>query len=385
MDRLVERLATTTDGLVHFPTVEHNREALHACVDWTRAHVYKRKPRIDAKPFLSNGKPSILFTTGDVAPRVLLCGHLDVVEAIHQDGYTTTQETGTRLKGRGTADMKGPIAAMLDIIEYEPMAGLGLLLTTDEEIGGKDGVAYVLQQLNWRPEVAILPDGGANMQLVTEQKGLLHLRLEAEGLAAHGSRPWQGVNAIDRLYRGYQKLLRAYPLPASEDDWRVSINLSELHGGLTPNSVPWRAEATLDIRYPQTSATAGADLLRAIQKRLRPLGIQAHVQKHAPAFQMDAQSLLVERLQAVSRQVRHTDLELTRECGASDAHYFAEAGVPVLMFQPECAEWHGANEWVDLESLATFRSMCLAFAKSYLCRGAASAPPAAREKALAAR
>jgi succinyl-diaminopimelate desuccinylase len=368
MDRLIERLATTTDGLVRFPTVEHNREALNACAEWTRAHVVKRKPRIDTKMFASNGKPSILFTTGDAPPRVLMCGHLDVVEAIHQE-YATSQASDTQLHGRGTADMKGPIAAMLDIMEYEPVTGLGLLLTTDEEVGGIDGMAYVLGQIPWRPEVVILPDGGANMHLVTEQKGLLHLRLEAFGKAAHGSRPWKGDNAIDRLYRGYQKLVRAYPLPTSEDDWRVSINLSELHGGLTPNSVPWRAEATLDIRYPQSTPTAEADLVHDIQKRLRPLDIGVYLQKHAPAFRLDADSPLVDRMQAASRHVRQTDLALTRECGASDAHYLANAGVPVLMFQPECAEWHGENEWVNLESLATFRSMCLTFSKMYLGRG----------------
>ncbi|MBA3827203.1 MAG: hypothetical protein H0X24_25330, partial [Ktedonobacterales bacterium] len=74
MDRLIERLATTTDGLVRFPTVEHNRDALNACAEWTRAHVIKRKPRIDTQMFTSNGKPSILFTTGNVPPRILMCG-----------------------------------------------------------------------------------------------------------------------------------------------------------------------------------------------------------------------------------------------------------------------------------------------------------------------
>jgi succinyl-diaminopimelate desuccinylase len=373
MDRLIERLATTTDGLVRFPTVEHNREALHHCAEWTRAHVVKHKPRITTKLFSSNGKPSVLFTAGDAPPRVLMCGHLDVVEDIHGD-YSTS-ETARHLHGRGTADMKGPIAAMIDIMEYEPVTGMGLLLTSDEEVGGLDGMAYVLGQLPWRPEVAIVPDGGANMQLVLEQKGLLHLRLKATGEPAHGSRPWKGDNAIEKLYAGYQKLRRAYPQPQSEDDWRISINLSEFHGGLTANSVPHHAEATLDIRYPQTKAPAGDDLVRSIRRRLAPLGIEVHVQKTAPAFRLDADAPVVTRMQAAARQVLHHEMPLTRECGASDAHYLADEGVPVLMFQPECAEWHGENEWVNLESLATFRCMCLTFAKMYLGRsnGGASA------------
>nr|MBA3826004.1 M20/M25/M40 family metallo-hydrolase [Ktedonobacterales bacterium] len=335
-----------------------------ACAEWTRAHVIKRKPRIDTQMFTSNGKPSILFTTGNVPPRILLCGHLDVVEAIHQD-YTTSQTTETQLSGRGTADMKGPIAAMLDIMEYEPVTGMGLLLTTDEEVGGIDGVAHVLGQIPWRPEVVILPDGGANMQLVTEQKGLLHLRLEAFGTAAHGSRPWKGDSAIDRLYRGYQKLIRAYPQPTSEDDWRISIMLSELHGGLTPNSVPWMAEASLDIRFPATY-NAG-EIVKHIRKIVAQLAITVHVVKVVPAMKMDSQNSSVALLQQTAQSVAGTFLPLVREVTISPAaSALSSSDIPTLMFQPQCGNWHEESEWVDLVSLAKFRNLCVRFAKDYL-------------------
>lgn len=369
--RLVERLATTTDHLVSFPTVEGDHQALQSCVEWTRAHVLQRKPRLRVKQFLSNNKPSLLITAGDGPPRVLFCGHLDVVEAVHQSAFKTTQEDSVRLKGRGTADMKGPVAAMLDVLECEPQTGMGLLLTTDEEVGGQDGIGHVLQQIDWRPEVVVLPDGGANMHLVMEQKGMLRMRLDAEGVAAHGSRPWLGVNAIERVFKAYQKLLRAYPNPTSEEDWRVSITLSELHGGLVPNAVPWKAAATLDIRFPQSAPRTGDALVRDIQRRVASLGVTATVIKRAPAFQLDDSSDLVRHLQDASQAVRQRPLEISREAGASDAHYFAAEHIPVLMFQPECAEWHGANEWVNLESLATFRTLCATFAKSYLSRSAA--------------
>jgi succinyl-diaminopimelate desuccinylase len=369
--RLVERLATTTDHLVAFPTVEHNTQALYGCVEWTRAHVYKHKPRLHVKTFQSNNKPSILFSAGTAPPRVLFFGHLDVVEAVHQSAFKTTQEGDLRLKGRGTADMKGPVAAMLDVMEQDAVAGIGLLLTTDEEVGGQDGIGHVLHSIDWRPEVVVLPDGGANMHLVVEQKGMLRVRLDAEGMAAHGSRPWLGDNAIERVYKAYQKLLRAYPTPRGEEDWRVSITLSELHGGLAPNAVPCKAAATLDIRYPQDVAGTAEGLLRDIQRRVKPLGVMATVLKRAPAYRLDDSAAPVRQLQHVAQCVRQRPLDLVREAGASDAHYFADDQVPVLMFQPECAEWHGANEWVNLESLAIFRTMCAAFAKSYLSRAAA--------------
>lgn len=368
MDRIVERLATITDHLVSFPTVASNPTALQGCVDWVRAFILTRAPRLHLRQFLSNGKPALLLSAGDMPPRVLCCGHLDVVEATQPSAYQAIPLGENRLQGRGVADMKGPVAALLDILVNDSLPGMGVLLTTDEEIGGQDGTAHVLQQLDWLPEVVILPDGGANMRLVTAQKGVLRLNVTATGRAAHGSRPWLGDNAIERLYRGYQSLLRAYPIPASESDWRVSITLSELHGGQAPNSVPWQATATLDVRFPATGPHAGETLFHDIQCRLQRHNVQAQIAKLSPAFELDLQHPCVARLQEVAQSLLQHPLPLSREAGASDAHYFAALGVPVLMFQPECADWHGAGEWINLESLATFRTLCAGFVKTLLGR-----------------
>ncbi len=378
IDMLVERLATTTEQLVSFPTVARDPAALQHCVEWTRAHMLKHAPRLHARTFVSNGKPSLLCYAGETLPRLLLSGHLDVVEAVHPGAFTATQDDSMHLRGRGTADMKGPVAALLDVMEHDPLPGLGLLLTTDEEIGGQDGTAYVLQQLpEWRPEVVVMPDGGANMRLVTEQKGVLRLRLEAEGVAAHGSRPWLGINAIDRVYAAYKKLLRKYPIPAGEEDWRVSITLSQLYGGDTVNAVPHKAEATLDIRFPQI--LDAAKLALSLRKLLAPLGVAAHVQKVSPAFRLDVEDPAVRQLQQAARDTYGQPLPEVREAGASDAHWYAPDDVPVLLFQPECAEWHGADEWVALPSLAMFRSTLATFTRAYLGRERATS----RRRALA--
>jgi succinyl-diaminopimelate desuccinylase len=367
MDRIIERLATITEHLVSFPTVAANPDAIHQCVDWARAHVLTRAPRLRARQFVANDKPSLLFTCGDIPPRVLLTGHLDVVSA-DASMFKATPQGETRLAGRGVADMKGPVAALMDIIENDALPGLGLVLTTDEEIGGANGTAYVLRQLDWQPEIVFLPDGGANMRLITAQKGVLRLRLTAPGKAAHGSRPWLGDNAIEKLIRGYQALLRAYPIPADEDDWRISINLSQIEGGNAPNSVPDEAHATLDVRYPANGPDAGELLLQDMRRRLSRYDITATAPAPTPAFALDADAPGVQLFQNLAHQLIGHELPLAREAGASDAHYYAAANIPVIICQPECHGWHGPEEWVDLASLATFRKLVATFAKAYLAR-----------------
>src|SRR5262249_42847254 len=134
---ITERLVTLTERLVAFPTVAHEDAALRACVAWVREHVETRVPGLQTRLVVSGGKPALLFTRGERSPRILLAGHLDVVAA--DPGAFSMRRGGGWLLGRGVADMKGPVAALLDLFETESRSGLGLLLTTDEENGGKDG------------------------------------------------------------------------------------------------------------------------------------------------------------------------------------------------------------------------------------------------------
>jgi succinyl-diaminopimelate desuccinylase len=379
-----ERLTSITADLVGFATVERDSKALARCVWWVEQHARERAPRLRVRRFTSGRKPSVLLWHGDALPRVLFCGHLDVVEAADPAAFTLRRDldgADARLVGRGTADMKGPVAALLDILETIPLPGLGLLLTTDEEIGGTHGTRHVLDWLADQgalPKVALLPDGGAGMRLVVEQKGVLHLRLLAEGRAAHASRPWLGINALERLFEGYAELRRQYPTPAAEDDWRVTVTLTELRNvGNSPNTVPQRVEGVLDVRFPggrstssgsaNTSTTGdGRAYARRIARWLRPYQTTSKTLLYAPAFCLDPGSSWVGRLQSVARDQLGSPLPLCREAGASDARFFAARGVPVLVFQPRCADWHGANEWIDLGSLALFRGVCADFARSAL-------------------
>ena len=204
------------------------------------------------------------------------------------------------------------------------------------------------------------------MRLITEQKGILRIGLTAHGVAAHGSRPWLGDNPISHIYRGYEALLRAYPEPTNEEDWRVSIALTEFYAGVASNSVPWRAEGTLDVRFPAFGNISAQSIFADIKRRLARYDVVAHIVSQGEGFCLDAGSPIVQRFQDVAQVVRQAPLPLAREAGASDARYFAAEGIPVLMFQPECAGWHGDDEWIDLPSLATFRALCVGFSRSYL-------------------
>ncbi|HKS70011.1 MAG TPA: M20/M25/M40 family metallo-hydrolase [Ktedonobacterales bacterium] len=367
-DTMVERLAKLASMLIEERTVAHHEKALRDCFMRVGGYLHQHAPHAEPRFFEDGGFRSLLVTHGAGPARVLLCGHLDVVPG-DDEQFTPRRLSGDRLGGRGAADMKGPIAALLDAFAAEPLPGLGLLLTSDEELGGEHGTRYVLDQLAREgalPAAALLPDGGANMRLVAEQKGVLRLRVVASGRAAHGARPWLGVSAVERLLAGYRAVLRAFPPPKAEDDWRPSIALTQLStGDNAQNTIPARAEATLDIRFPAEVGRPEA-LCAQISARLHRYGIAPSDVSIAPAFALDLGSSWVARLQEVAASVRGEALPLVREAGASDARFFATYGIPALIFQPECVGWHGPDEWVNLESLAVFREIVARFVRAVL-------------------
>jgi|GEM_PF-228300 len=366
MEKLVERLATITHELVKYPSVEMYPTYINDCLECAKKRILMNQPLLEIKGFESRGKRSLLFYAGKNPPKVLMVAHLDVVDAPSQHDFSTSTIDEFRLRGRGTADMKGPAAAMIDIMATEPVTGLGLLLTTDEEIGGMDGVGHILDTISWRPDVVILPDGGANMRLITDQKGILRLRVVATGKSAHSSRPWIGDNAILHITNAYQSLLQAYPPPTQEDDPQPAITLSGILGGSSQNTIPWYAEGTLDIRFSDDQPKRFDLLKEDVQQHLARFGIAAHVIAKSPGFHLNAQSPFVAKLQDVATHIIKRPLPLSREAGASDARYFSNLDIPVLMFQPECAGWHSDDEWINLESLGSFRAICLNFARVVL-------------------
>jgi succinyl-diaminopimelate desuccinylase len=383
MDLDVEVLVKTAAELIGFHTTakrhEHERSSGRSrtvfdhCLQYILDLVAVQAPELQVRTFVSRGKPSLIIQAREGPVVVLLAAHLDVVEPSAEDGeeaFHPRVDDG-RLFGRGAADMKTCAAVLLHLLLTHPSPGLALLLTLDEEAGGVDGVEYVAHQWELEgtplPQVVYLPDGGAGERLVCEQKGLCRVRVRAYAKGGHASRPWQGGNALVQIWRAHAALLDAFPLPTDEGDWRPSIALTDLHGGDSLNALPTRAEAVLDVRFPGGDYRC-AELLAAMRERLASLAIavELHGELVASPFVLDQHSRWVGLLQQAARETLGAPLELTREAGASDAHWLAERGITVLLTQPVCGNWHATGEYISLSSVARFVELTRHFVQAAL-------------------
>ena len=159
-------------------------------------------------------------------PTVLLSGHIDVVPGAEE--LFTLQQDHQNYYGRGVLDMKGSIAVFLSIIDELKgkldQFDLGLLITSDEEIGGFNGTQVVLEH-GYLPKVSILPDGGADWQIQTSAKGVFQLKINTTGQAAHGSQPWNGDNANLKLIRVIHEIHGLFPTNGPDDN---TINIGKI-------------------------------------------------------------------------------------------------------------------------------------------------------------
>lgn len=191
----------------------------------------------------------------DPSPSLLFGGHIDTVPFGNApwalpplSGHI---ENG-RLHGRGSADMKSGVAAMIcaALTSAPRLRGRDLILHI---YGGEEAAcsgsfqAIRFPHLFGQPGAAIIAEPSGNQPLAGH-KGALWLAFESSGRTAHSSMPEQGVNALSKLLPAAARLLEAAPQAEHAVLGRCTMALTSLHSGLNSNSIPDQAVLTADLR-----------------------------------------------------------------------------------------------------------------------------------------
>lgn len=354
------KLLQTTQELVAIPSTEDRPEELQRAVDFCIAFC-EQVPDLIVRQYQSGTKPSAVISTQDtLEPDVMFVGHLDVVSA-HDHSFTPELD-GEILRGRGVCDMKGPIAAMLhafvDSISANPECNIALMLTTDEEVGGFDGVKYLVDTVGYRANVVIVPDGGDHpARVVNRNKASWILRVVAQGVSGHGSRPWLGENAIERLMQAFQKIRQLFPDVMSPDQWTNTVTISQVGGGGSVNQIPDEAWAVLDVRL--TENTDATQFLLQMKAAAAPCSIEI-LEEGQLGFTKETNEYLALYAEIAQERLK-CDVEFTTSCGANDGRYFSAVGVPVICSRPISGDQHSEHEWVNMDSLVDLYEIYVRF------------------------
>jgi succinyl-diaminopimelate desuccinylase len=356
----MDTIETVLRHLVSIPTVTDNSKANQEALTYVADYVTARGMAVAAYEF--NGHRSLVATTrlDEKRPRVMLYAHIDVVAA--QAPQWQLQKRDGKYYGRGVFDMKFAIAVYLVLVdelqhelsEYD----FGIMIVSDEEYGGVQGTGTLVPLIGYEPQVCIMPDGGEGWNIEAFAKGYFQLKVETHGVSVHGSRPWEGDNALVSLMSLLHALEDIFPTTNDTDVSTMSIGY--IRGGHVVNQIPDHAEAGLDVRF--TSAEEEILLLHAIETVCTQYNAHLTVMARGPAVQTDLTNPLVRTFMQTVTEVTGKKLHPYTAHGATDAGFFAEKGVPCIISSPDAGNRHGADEWIDSAGVDQYKTVL----KSYI-------------------
>lgn len=345
-----------------------------ALIDDVKAYLAGHGVACRLVPSEDGRKANLVATIGPaVAGGVVLSGHTDVVPVEGQpwssDPFALVEREG-KLFGRGSSDMKGFIACALaavpDLAKAKLVRPIHLCLSYDEEIGcfgARTLVADVIGNLP-RPRLAIIGEP-TEMRVVNAHKGGCRLRCTIRGVAAHGSQPQLGANAIvyaAEVVRFVRDLDREFREAADPDSPFVppftSFNVGTIQGGVASNVVAPSCEVGFEFR-----AMPGTDP-DAIVARVRDF-LTAELLPRLKAEHPDADIALVKTIDIqplVPDPESEAEQVVRRLTGANASHvvsFGTEAGVyqangiPAVVCGPGSIDQaHKPDEFIALDQLA---------------------------------
>ncbi len=308
-------------------------------------------------------------THGQGGPVLVFLGHTDVVPAGPVERWTSPPFEPTLrdglLFGRGSADMKGSVAAMTiglrDFVSSHPDhdGTVALLLTSDEEGIGKDGVRRVAQALRERGQNidwCVVGEPSSKLQLGdlirVGRRGSLTGRLRVIGVQGHVAYPQLANNPIHAFAPALAELSDTTWDNGNPEFPPTSFQISNFNAGTgADNVIPGDAQVNFNFRY----GTASTE--RSLRKR-----VDAILQKHAVKFELDwwlsgepflspADGCLRTAVIETIREHCNIEPECSTGGGTSDGRFIAPLGAEVVELGPNNASIHQVDECVPIEQL----------------------------------
>lgn len=343
-------LVEITKELVRFPS--HVGEPLRTFELMEYIKSYFANDRVFFSSHTFGGFPSLFIRTQDTNhPRILLSGHVDIVQSSAQ---YTVQEIEGKLMGSGTMDMKGGIACMLAIMKYfcekETPPSIGLMITSDEEIGGANGTEALLKQQGYGADFVIINEGREKYEMVTREKGILILKFTDKAHSVHSAYPWRVENPLEELMSVLLKIRKIFP--KAKDSWITTASVTTFHSGKETNTIPAASEAYMNIRLIGGSKWSRDVIMDKIRKQL-PKHIEINEVIFGETFIADLTNPYLKLLRKTVETVSGARTSLGQNHGASDARFFMTQKIPCAILGPVGHGHHTPDEYVEIESLTT--------------------------------
>jgi acetylornithine deacetylase len=308
----------------------------------------------------------------------MFCGHIDTVGVTGMSAPFDPVERDGRLYGRGSQDMKGGVAAMIDAarVVRDRASSAGRLIVAavvDEEFGSIGADALVAR---WTADAAVVTEP-TDLQIGVGHKGFAWASIETHGRAAHGSRPREGRDAIFRMGRVLQRceqLDRAlqsrtpHPLLGT-----ASLHASVIGGGQELSSYPDLCRLQVERRTlpGESGETLRGEIetiLDALKQEDEEFSSSMDMMFARPAYEIPADAALPRLLGEAARQ-RGTATSTVGMSFWTDAAILGAAGLPSVLFGPGGAGLHSNEEHVVVKDVIACRDALAELACAFTLAG----------------
>lgn len=338
-----------------------NQEVANETIDYCKQ--WLEEQGLKSEIITNNDYKMLICNVGEGSKRLILNGHVDVVSG--KEAQFDPEIKDGKIYGRGSADMKAGVASfMVAMTELQDVdlgdASVQLQLVTDEEIGGHNCSAYLTEQ-GYLGDFVICAEP-TQIGIGYQSKGILQFDIQLNGKSAHGSRPWEGDNAIIKAYEVYEKII---DLPFAKQSTDIfdgpSINLAKISGGEVYNKVPDVCTLSVDIRYLPNQDKD--DILEQI-KGVTDDEIAVHMSGPSVKNEIDNPYIqhLVKEIKSVTG---NQEANIFGQHGFADTRYFSRFDVPAIEFGPSGDARHGDGEYAVVDSLDQYKDIIVGFGKTF--------------------
>ncbi len=296
---------------------------------------------------------NILAKKGSGSPKILLCGHMDVVP-----GKVKVRTEGDFLYGRGASDAKAPLMAMLfAAASVQNNNGTIIFVGAVDEEGNATGIKnLVKRELDIDYAVFGEPSGIKQVTIAYKGRLAISLKVTVED-SAHASAPWLSKNAIEESAIFTSEIKKELETGQEEKSkgMLLTATITEIAGGISHNVTPKECVATMDIRIPVDMNCKSVEqkiaiLVKDISKRREVEAFYSILDETEP-FEAPHNSPIVRAFTLGVMEVEHVRPILIRKTGTGDMNVIGNQwDIPVVTYGPgDPHEAHTVDEKVSID------------------------------------
>ena len=303
-------------------------------------------------------------------PKVQFSGHLDTVGPGDLNKWKTDpyggEVIGNKMYGRGVMDSKGGGTASV-VVALEALINSGIKLkgdlsivgTVDEEVGGRLGMHYLVENGVIEPDICIYCVH-SDMEIKAYFKGLTQYNLIVKGQTAHGSTPKEGVSAINGAIKILAELEKGLPYEKHPVLGDHTVNFGWIHGGEKYNIVCDHCEAGIDMRLIPGQTWEKAvnymeDVISNLKKKYPELDAKIEVVQDHDPVEVSEDDPALKIVMEAAKEIRGEYPKIGGTIAAGDlAAIFKKGGIPGVGYGPgdlKRGNAHKENEFIEIDQL----------------------------------